>query len=518
MAGLTISSARAEPRPPSLTREADPGYSEQHILHMFNDIKQLGKETAIYGVSTIIGRFLNFLLVPLYTNIFSRPEYGLVTNAYAYIALLNIIYLYGMDSAYLKYASTEELGTERKTFSTAYNAVLLSSLLYSLLFLVFRKGLFRMLSLPEGQTRILLFIMGILFFDAVSIVPFARLRFHNRPWKFAILKSVNIAVNLALNIVFILRYRMGIEGVFLAGLVASALTWVLLLPDILRNLEVKVNRGLLGALLKFGIPFVPSGLASMITQVIDRPILLALTNAATVGIYQANYKLGIFMMLFVSMFQYAWQPFFFKNASRPDARILFGKILTAFLLVASAIFIVLSLFIENIVRLSIFGIHLVGRDFWEGLPIVPIILLAYLFNGLYINFMAGIQIEKKTQFMPIVTGAGALANVAANFLLIPKYGYFGAAWATLVSYLIMAGGNCFLSQRFYRVRYEYGKLARIGAALLVSFGGYLLAERIWSGGGILLKVIALIVYLALVFSFRLVDSRTIRKFWGRSPK
>jgi O-antigen/teichoic acid export membrane protein len=478
---------------------------------MLSDIKQLGKETAIYGVSTIVGRFLNFLLVPLYTNVFSRQDYGLMTNVYAYIALFNIIYLYGMDSAYLKYASTEELGDEKKTFSTAYNAVLISSLLYSLLFLVFRSGLFRQLALAEGQKRILFLIMGILFFDAVSIVPFARLRFHNRPWKFAIIKSLNIVVNLALNIVLILRFHMGIEAVFLAGLAASVLTWLALLPDILKNLEFRISRNLLGALLKFGIPFVPTGLASMVTQVIDRPILLALTSAATVGVYQANYKLGIFMMLFVSMFQYAWQPFFLKNAARQDARILFGKVLTAFLLAASAIFIVLSLFIEDIVKTSIFGVHLVGRDFWEGLPIVPIILLAYLFNGLYINFMAGIQIEKKTQFMPIVTGAGALVNVAANFLLIPEFGYFGAAWATLLSYLIMAVGNYLFSQRFYRIKYEAGKLALITTTLVVSFGGYLIAERLWPGGGLLLKIIAFATYLVLIFSFRLVDLRTIRK-------
>jgi O-antigen/teichoic acid export membrane protein len=251
----------------------------------------------------------------------------------------------------------------------------------------------------------------------------------------------------------------------------------------------------------------------MITQVIDRPILLALTSAATVGVYQANYKLGVFMMLFVSMFQYAWQPFFLKNAAREDAKILFGRVLTAFSLTASAIFIVLSLFIEDIVKMSFFGIHLVGRDFWAGLPIVPIILLAYLFNGLYINFMAGIQIRKKTQFLPIVTGAGALANVAANFLLIPKFGYIGAACATLLSYLLMAAGNYLFSQRFYRIQYEYGKLALIGTVMLVSFGGYLAADRVWPDGGILLKTIAFVIYLALIFSFRLVNLRTIRRIF-----
>jgi O-antigen/teichoic acid export membrane protein len=483
---------------------------------MLSDIKQLGRETAIYGISTVVGRFLNFLLVPFYTNIFSRAEYGILTNIYAYVALFNIIYLYGMDSAYLKYASTEELGHEKKAFSTAYNAVLLSSIFYSCLFLLFRNVLFRQFDLAEGQSGILFLTMGILFFDAIAVVPFAWLRFHNRPGKFAAVKSVNIVVNLALNIVLIAGFKMGLQGVFVAGLAASALTWLILLPDILRTLEVRVHKGLLVGLLKFGIPFVPTGLASMVTQVIDRPILLSLTSAATLGVYQANYKLGIFMMLFVSMFQYAWQPFFLKNAARQDARIMFGKVLTAFLLVASAIFISLSLFIENAVKLSLWGKHLIGQDFWGGLSIVPIILLAYMFNGMYINFMAGIQIEKKTQFLPIVTGAGAAANVGVNFLLIPRLGFTGAAYATLASYVIMAALIYIVSQRFFRIEYEYQKMALIGLAMLVSFGGYLLAARLWPAGGILLKVLALFVYLGLILSFRLVDPKTIRRIFLRS--
>jgi O-antigen/teichoic acid export membrane protein len=483
---------------------------------MISDIKQLGKETAIYGISTIIGRFLNFLLVPFYTNVFSQKEYGIVTNIYAYMALLNIIYLYGMDSAYLKFASSEELGDEKESFSTAFNAVAISSLLFSFLFFLLRTGLSRQFVLEEGYTRIIFFTMGILFFDAISLVPFARLRFHNRALKFATIKSINIMINLGLNIILILKFKLGIEGVFLAGLGASFLTWLILLPDILKDLEVRVHKKLLLALLRFGIPFVPAGLASMITQVIDRPILLSLTNAATVGIYQANYKLGIFMMLFVSMFQYAWQPFFLKNAKRQEARVLFGKVLTAFLLIASAIFIILSLFIENAVKLSLFGKHLIGPDFWGGLFIVPIILLAYLFNGMYINFMAGIQIEKKTHFLPLVTGAGAAANVAANFLLIPRYGMLGAAYATLISYLIMAVSIYFISQRHYRIQYEYVKMTLIGTAMLVSFGGYMIAGRLFPPRGILLKSIALIIYLILIFSFRLVDFKTIRRVFGAS--
>jgi O-antigen/teichoic acid export membrane protein len=220
-------------------------------------------------------------------------------------------------------------------------------------------------------------------------------------------------------------------------------------------------------MLKFGLPFLPAGFAVMLVQVIDVPILEKLTDLKTVGIYKANYKLGIFMMLFVNMFQFAWQPFFLQNAKEPNAKEMFSKILTYFTLVGSIILVALSLFITDIAQLRIAGFSLLGAQYWAGLQIVPIILLAYLINGMYSVFSAGIYIEEKSIYVPLLTGAGALVNVAANFLLIPVLGIIGAALATLASYLVIAAGYYFVTQKFYNVKYELNRIGHIFIAIIL---------------------------------------------------
>jgi O-antigen/teichoic acid export membrane protein len=478
---------------------------------MLAAIKRLGKETVIYGIGTLFGRYLNFLLLPFYSNVLSTKEYGIVASIYAQAALISVVYFCGMDSAYMRYASSREEGGEKRVFSAAYMTVLVFSLVMSFVFFLSRNVLLRRFALAEGQGRIVLLMMGILFFDAISSIPFARLRLYNLPAKFILIKLINIVVNLALNVVFVGRLKWSIEGVFLAGLVASFLTWLVLLPDILKNMEARLFSKLLGPLLKFALPLVPTRLALTIMQVIDRPILLALAGTMTVGVYEANYKLGMVMMLLFSIFHFAWQPFYLKNAARRDAKILFGKVFTLFLTIGSALLIVLSLFIENIVRISFFGKHLIGQDYWKGLSIVPIVLLSALFQGTYFIFLAGIQIEKKTHVLPVITGCAALANITFNFLLIPKFDILGAAWATLLSYMILAAGMFYFSQRFYRIQYEYGKLMSIGISLLVPLGGYFIAKPFIPGGLILLKIVALALYITILFLSRLVDWKMIRE-------
>jgi len=215
------------------------------------------------------------------------------------------------------------------------------------------------------------------------------------------------------------------------------------------------------------LPFLPAGFAVMLVQVIDVPILEKLTDLRTVGIYKANYKLGIFMMLFVSMFQFAWQPFFLQNAKEPNAKEMFSKILTYFTLVGSIILIVLSLFINDFAQIKIAGFSLIGSDYWPGLQIVPIVLLAYLINGMYTVFSAGIYIEEKSIYVPFITGAGALVNVIVNFLLIPVLNITGAAIATLASYIVMAAGYYFVTQKFFQVKYELKRIGHIFIAIII---------------------------------------------------
>ena len=219
----------------------------------------------------------------------------------------------------------------------------------------------------------------------------------------------------------------------------------------------------------------------MLIQGIDRPILTHLTDLSTSGLYSANYKLGIFMLLFVNMFQYAWQPFFLQNAQEKNAKEIFAKVLTYFTLVASIILIVLSLFISDLAQFHIFGHSIIGKAYLSGLNIVPIILFAYLFNGLYVIFTAGIYIKEKSLYVPMMTGIGATVNIILCYTLIPILGIIGAAFATLAAYLVMSVGYYFVTQKIYRIEYEFAKIGKIFISISIVgiiyyvqiFGGYI---------------------------------------------
>ena len=432
---------------------------------MLDKIKSLGADTAVYGVSTIIGRFLNFLLVPFYTNVLSTSQYGIVATVYSYIAFMNIIYMYGMESAYFKYASTKEIGSDKVIFTTPFLSVLTTSLIFSSLIFFNSTRLSPLIEIPEHFAGTLRYSAIILMLDSLAVIPFASLRLQRKVRRFATIKIVNIVINVTANIVLLLKFHAGVEGIFISGIIASSVTLLLLLPTILQKLDFRFHKDLYRALLKFGLPYIPAGLAAMMVQVIDRPILLALTNESTVGIYQANYRLGIFMMLIVSMYDYAWRPFFLTHANEPNAKQLFARILTYFILFSAIVVLLVSLYIDDLVKFRVFGRFVINPAYWSGLGIVPIILVGYLFNGIYVNFMAGIYIEKKTSHLPYITGIGAIINVAVNFLMIPKYGMFGAAWATLFAYAGMAIAIYIVSHRFYPVRYEMNRLLKIGIAL-----------------------------------------------------
>jgi O-antigen/teichoic acid export membrane protein len=416
---------------------------------MKDKIKKLSKDTLLYGISTIVGRFLNFILVPFYTNVFSPAENGIFNNVYAYIAFFNVVYIYGMDAAFMKFYSSAEQSKKKDTFSTPYIFVLGTTLFLSLLLIIFKSSFLELMELKQEYSSLHSYLILILLFDTIALVPFANLRLHRRVIKFTSIKITNIIINLSLNLILILYFKMGIEAIFIANLAASAFSFTVLTPDIIKNLHLRIDKQILKKMLYFGLPYLPASISSIIVQVIDRPIVQAMTSTDTLGIYSANYKLGIFMMLFVTMFNFAWQPFFLTNAKEENAKELFSKILSLFLLVASFIWILLTLFVDDFARLEILpGRSIIGKEFLSGLTIVPIILLAYLFNGIYYNFQAGLYIEEKTKYFPAVTGLGALVNIGANILLIPVLGIMGAALATLFAYISMAAGLFYFSKKY----------------------------------------------------------------------
>ncbi|MFA5403837.1 MAG: oligosaccharide flippase family protein [Ignavibacteria bacterium] len=475
---------------------------------MLDKIKSLSKDTMIYGTSTIIGRFLNFLLVPIYTNIFLPGEFGIVANIYAYIAILNVFFTIGLESGYFKFASTLEVGSQKENFSHPFlgiffNAVILSSILY-----VFSSDFSYLFQIDVNRDVLLKYTAAILFFDAIVLVPFAYLRLQHKPKLFALIRIANIVVNVICNLLFILVFHFGIESVFISNLIASALTLLLLLPVILKNITFTYNHLLVKELIKFSLPYIPAGISSNIIQVINRPILTALTDDATVGIFQANYRLGIFMMLFVSMFEFAWRPFFLQNAKETNAKEIYSKVMTIFIIIAVFIFFILSLFIDNIAQLKLpFKGYLIGKAYWGGLYIVPIILLSYIFYGIYINLMAGIYIEKKTKYLPYITGVAAFINILFNFLLIPKMNMMGCAIATLLSYITMVIGIYWVSQKYYFIKYEIKKIVLIFVLLFVF---YVIFLSLGIYGFWYIKILILILFTISIFLFKIIDFKSVK--------
>jgi O-antigen/teichoic acid export membrane protein len=465
---------------------------------MKEKIKELTKDTAIYGISTMLGRFLNFLLVPFYTNVFLPAQYGVVNILYSYIAIFNIIFMYGMDSAFLKYAAFKDIGDDKENFSTPYISVFITSILFVFLIISFQNPIAVFLEVSEKQKLLIILSALILFIDANAVIPFLKLRLERKAKLFSILKVANISINIILNVYLIIKLKWGIEAIFVSNLAASMLTLLFVLPTIVKNFKFSFHRLLFKRLLKFGLPYLPAGIGVMLVQVIDVPILQKLTDLKTVGIYKANYKLGIFMMLFVNMFQFAWQPFFLNNAKEENAKELFSKVLTYFTIVGALLLVILSLFIDDIVKISVGGFSIIGSDYWSGLYIVPVILLGYLFNGLYVVFSAGIYIKEKSIYAPVVAGLGAFTNVLVNYLLIPELNIMGAALATLAAYIVMATGYYVVTQKYYKIHYEYGKLWKIFiGVLIISVIYYIL---IWDGYiNILYKFILAILFLVYIF-------------------
>jgi O-antigen/teichoic acid export membrane protein len=465
---------------------------------MFDKLKELTKDTAIYGISTMIGRFLNFILVPLYTNIFLPADYGIIQLIYAYMAILNIVFIYGLDSAYLKFASFKDVGDDKDNFSTPYVSILMTSLLFVFLIIMNISAIGNILRVPSEYQYLIYFGAAILFLDANVVIPFLKLRLERRAKIFSLYRIINILVNILLNVYLIIILKWGIEAILLSNLIASAVSLLLLLPTIIKNFRFKFHSVLFKRMLKFGLPFLPAGFAVMLVQVIDVPILEKLTDLQTVGIYKANYKLGIFMMLYVNMFQFAWQPFFLQNAKEPNAKEMFSKVLTYFTLAGSVMLVVVSLFISDIAQIRIAGFSIIGSEYWSGLHIVPIVLLAYLINGMYSVFSAGIYIEEKSIYVPFITGAGAVVNIIVNFLLIPVLSLTGAALATFASYLVMALGYYFVTQKFYQIKYELKRIGHILFAVLITGT---LFYYLHSSGNLLFvyKILILIIFSLYIY-------------------
>ena len=445
---------------------------------MRKELAALSKETLIYGGSTVIVRFLNFLLTPFYINVLATTaEYGVAGSLYAWIAFLNVIYPLGLEGAFFRYASRGENevvdpANEKKLFSSSFNLLAAFGIVLSLIIFflasviapaVFHDPNVDITPQLPAFIRILRYSSVIMLFDSLAVLPFAALRLDRKAKLFGMIKIINVVTMLALNFILIIGLRSGIEGIFIANMIASVVTFLVLIPSFIKKWSLHFDRPAITKMLPFGLTNVPAYLGAMMVQVIDRPIVQMYLGLGAVGVYQANYRMGFIMMVFVSLFEYAWRPFFMRQHKTNDvqARLLFSRIFTYFMFVSLGAFLLLSFFLPYILTIPIMGRQLLPLRYMSGLSIIPVVLFAYIFQGMYTNFIAGIYIKEKNRSLPMITGLGAATNVIVNVLLIPEIGIMGAALATLSAYVVMAFAIYRVSQKAYPISYDWSKVVKM---------------------------------------------------------
>lgn len=432
-------------------------------------IRELFSDSMVYGLSSVVARFINYLLVPFYTKYFDPAEYGVIGLIYAAIIFLNVIYTFGMESSYIRYAK-DSGKPESVVFTTLQSALFaVATVLCGILYWGAGPLLMPLMSLDiQGGTALFGMMLAILWLDALCIVPYAHLRIVRRSFVYAFIKIVNVVLNVALNLYLVIGLGWGLEAILISNIIASASSLLLLLLFTLPLYKAVPDLAILKTALVFGLPYVPNGIGFAINEVLDRFFLnrmspddiLAIyghpfSPEEITGIYNACYKLAIFMLLMVQMFRLAWQPFFMRYAKDATSPKLFARIFWYFNLACAAVFLVVGLFADYIVAIPVPLLDgtIIDQRYWMGLNIVPFLLMAYWFQGWFVNFSAGIFIREKTIRFPLITLVGSAFTITLNILLVPVLGMAGSAIATLICYGAMSLLTLHYAQKVFPVQY-----------------------------------------------------------------
>lgn len=471
-------------------------------------IRRLAGQTAVYGLSSILGRFLNYLLVPLYTNIFNPSEYGVVTELYAYSSFLIIIFTYGMETAFFRFVS------EEKKYNEVYSTSLISILISSLFFVIILGFAIPGIAMTIGyqnQMYLLWLLLFIIITDAIMAIPFARLRNENKAWIFALLKLTNILIAIIFNLFFLLllpklnkhfilisylqNLNLGVGYVFVSNLLANLITLALLSRQMFRLTQF--NFELWKQMIIYAIPLLIAGLGGMVNETFDRAMMKYLIKNKQdalyqLGIYGANYKISILMTLFIQTFRYAAEPFFFNTAKEKNAKEMYADIMKYFIIFGLFIFLLVMLFLHYIQ-------YFIGYEFRVGLKVVPILLMANLFLGIFFNLSIWYKLTNKTIYGAYLTLFGAAITIILNIILIPLMGYIGAAWTTLICYVAMAVLSYLIGNKYYKVNYPLGEIAFY---FILSIALYWLStlftfDRYWQKS--LLGIFFILLFMVIVY-------------------
>lgn len=477
-------------------------------------IKSLAKDTAIYGVSSIIGRFLNWCLVPLYTFTFAQAEYGVVTFVYAVVALALIILTYGMETGFFRFANHERWKDPMEVYSTSLISLAVTSTVFVLLVWLFIDPVSRAMECPAHPSYVMMMAVCVAI-DAFLAIPYSYLRYRKRPVRFAFLRLVNIGLNIGLNLFFILlcprvlmhhwpeftlkfyNPEFGIGYIFLANLIASAVNFVMMIPE-LRGFRWRFNATLLREMLRYSAPLLVLGVAGIMNQTIDKllyPTLAADRGDALegLGIYGANYKIAIVMVMFIQAFRFAYEPFIFARNKEDGA----GKYqayrdaMKYFVIFALVLFLGVMYYID-------FLKYFISPRYFSGLRVVPVVMMAELFFGIFFNLSLWYKLTDKTVWGMYFSLVGLAVTVVLNCLLVPYYGYMGCAWAAFCSYGVMMLASYFVGKAKHPIGYETGRILSYFAIAAVFYviGMYCLTP--WPVVNYVLRFLLLVGFIIIV--------------------
>ena len=437
-----------------------------------NPLKKLASQTAIYGLPTIAGRLLNYLLTPLYTYNFSPGEFGVNTTAYAYVSFLLVFLTYGMETTLFRFSQTES--DKAKVYTTSLISLFVTSVIFIIVASTFSVNISEAIKFT-GHPEYVVWFAIIIGTDAFAAIPFAKLREQGKAKRFATIKTFSIALNIGLNLFFILFCKkvydspgstlkpfidhiyspeIGIGYIFISNLIASVATLLLLSPEILRVRYV-FDSHLWKLMMTYSLPLLIAGLAGMVNETLDRILLTHLlpeqTAMVQTGIYGACYKISIIMTIFVQTFRFAAEPFFFNHSKEKDSKKTYATVMNYFVVICSLIFLGTMMNMEWIK-------YFVGEKYRSGLDVVPILLLANMFLGIFFNQSIWYKLTGQTKYGAYLTIFGAIITIALNFYWIPRIGYMGSAWATLICYASMMIASYFLGNKHYIVDYDLKRI------------------------------------------------------------
>jgi O-antigen/teichoic acid export membrane protein len=489
-------------------------------MAIMHQVKHLTKHSAVYTVATFIQRLQGLVLLPILTDpsyLSTKSEFGDYALIYTFIAFMNVFYLYGMDAAFLRYYFLGEYKREtiyRSTFQ--FLAVL--GLIISGLIVLAARPMGVVIFAEEGYEFFVRMAALILFFDTLCNIPYLILRAEERSIVYTIVRMGRFLLELLFNIIFVVFMKLGVKGILYANILAALINLIVLFPFQIRYLRGEYSWQAVRSLLRFGLPMVPNSIAFLMVEISDRYLMPRLLDKDILGEYSANHKLGTIMLLLVTAFRTAWQPFFLKIARESDSREIYSRVMTYYIFVAAFVTLSVTMLIDYIVKFPVApGYTILGEAYWGGTVIIPLILLAYLFYGIYVNLTIGIYIQKKSEWMVIFTGLAAICNITSNLYLMPRLGMIGAALSALFAYIVMMLSIFIVNQKLYRIEYEYGRIFIIMSYLILAITAY----YIFSPGIVIRLLLILIMPLLvpLLGLFREDEKAIIRRFlFRKGPK